>query len=157
MPICTNQMAYRESKHRSSIKAAKHKYKRRSEVLGQVSSVKLTQEQQKVLLFSPSVTYVQRSGLTKETDINKNKDKTIFDFQPNTKKFYIIHPCDPILLLTKKRKKEKKTKLKGRAKQCSYKRENCLPQIRFRYITGSYKKNYVFSKLVSRFEEFSAI
>lgn len=45
MPICTNQMAYRESKHRSSIKAAKHKYKRRSEVLGQASSVKLTQEQ----------------------------------------------------------------------------------------------------------------
>ena len=27
---------------------------------------------------------------------------TIFDFQPNTKKFYIIHSRDPILLLTKK-------------------------------------------------------
>ena len=27
---------------------------------------------------------------------------TISDFQPNTKKFYIIHSRDPILLLTKK-------------------------------------------------------
>ena len=144
MPICTNQMAYRESKHRSSIKAAKHKYKRRSEVLGQVSSVKLTQEQWKVLLFSPSITYFQRSGLISETDIDRNEVMTIFDFQPNTKKFYIIHSRDPILLLTKK------TELKGRAKQCSYKRGNRSTQKRFRYITSSYKQNYVFPKLVSR-------
>ena len=144
MPICTNQMAYRESKHRSSIKAEKYKYKRRSEVLGQVSSVKLTQEQWKVLLFSPSITYFQRSGLISETDIDRNEVMTIFYFQPNTKKFYIIHSRDPILLLTKK------TELKGRAKQCSYKRGNRSTQKRFRYITASYKQNYVFPKLVSR-------
>ena len=57
---------------------------------------------------------------------------TIFDFQPNTKKFYIIHSRDPILLLTKK------TELKGRAKKCSYKRAS--PQIRFRHVTANYRK-----------------